>query len=123
MTVIIFTNTLILGSIIYKIVRNSCCRPKTSSKRVTSNLFTAYILLFNFGIPWLLYVFYINEQLAAVFGTIFIVVNGTQVLKEIMLNFLLNKKYSLTLAGNCPLCGAVHPLPYEASAARAAKRL
>lgn len=109
-TVIIFTNTYILGSIIYKIVRS--CRQKTNSKRVYSNLFTAYILLFNFGIPWLLYVFYINEKLAAVFANIFIVVNGTQVKL-----YLINKKYFLIfilfLAGNCPLCRAVHPLPHE----------
>ena len=43
------------------------------------NWYLVIILLFNFGFPWLLYVFYINEQMAVFFSYFFIIINGTQV--------------------------------------------
>ena len=43
------------------------------------NMVTVYILLFNFGIPWILFVLYINKYMATVFSYVFIIVNGTQV--------------------------------------------
>ena len=43
------------------------------------NWYLIAILLFNFGFPWLLYVFYINEQMGTFFSYFFIALNFTQV--------------------------------------------
>ncbi|KAH9394936.1 hypothetical protein TYRP_004999 [Tyrophagus putrescentiae] len=42
------------------------------------NWYLIAILLFNFGFPWLLYVFYINEQMGTFFSYFFIALNFTQ---------------------------------------------
>lgn len=49
------------------------------TKQVDLRWLMVLILIFNFGIPWLLYVFYINEMLSFYFTYIFIIFNGSQV--------------------------------------------
>ena len=76
---IILINCGILGNILTAIVRLKNQRLLKGKDRQYVSPYTVYVLLFNFGIPWILYVFYINQYMAAVFSYIFIIVNGTQV--------------------------------------------
>ncbi len=102
MTVIIYANccllcATLLGSYLNKLKKikkknnnenevYEANQHSTSSVEVKQNSLNNHVnwhmvlvLLFNFGLPWMLYVFYINEQMAPVFSYVFILLNGTQV--------------------------------------------
>lgn len=76
---IILINGYLLGHILVSIIRMKRSQLLKSKDSHYVNPYTVYILLFDFGVPWILYVMYINQEMAVVFSYIFILVNGTQV--------------------------------------------
>src|SRR5699024_2744144 len=54
------------------------CRNRKQNSRFLPIIIPAFLFTFNFGIPWILYIFYIHEYYLPYFSYIFILVNGTQ---------------------------------------------
>ncbi len=87
MTVLVLTNCCLLAAVLFRYkrikrqqfeVQRELLQNYQSESQLI-NWYLVVILLINFGLPWLSYVFYINEQMSTYFSYVFIVVNGTQV--------------------------------------------
>ena len=87
MTIIVVINCSLLAAILLSIkywqkkyeIQKNLKNHRHQSESQLVNWYIVAILVVNFGFPWLLYVFYINEQLATFFSYVFIVANGMQV--------------------------------------------
>ena len=81
-TAIIVINCCILCKILYEGVKRGA-QLGYSKSMLRVQLIVAFTLMFNFGIPWLIFIFYVGEYSHAL-SYIFIVINGTQVWKRLM---------------------------------------
>ena len=77
---IIGIDLCILSNLLYKMSRTIKMTVVSSKDHYNYGYsLTIFVLVFNFGIPWILFIFYINQYMANVFSYVFIIVNGTQV--------------------------------------------
>lgn len=77
-TLFILANGFMLIVIINKLMGKNEGESRSTQMGNRIQTTSLIILFFNFGITWILYIFYINQFLKPIFTYVFIVVNGSQ---------------------------------------------